>query len=241
MSFIVSANTCPDVVFLEHVVAEMTLTLSMDDDNDYNEYGYMDYYYNPSVMYHSGPRRGAISIKLTSPSGTVSTLLPERRDDFVSDQGYQNWPFMSVHYWAEDPFGEWVLDVYFSSPSGYVSVQDLNLILYGTSVVPQSVHRIPAQCSSLCERGCAASGERYCDSCKHSRMPDTLKCVDACPSGLCDVDGYCVKCGPLLSPGAIVGVVSGTAALLATAGFVGAFFVPWRKLFLKYKKSYSTV
>lgn len=224
-------------------MAEMTLTISMYENNDYGDYSYMDYYSDPSVLYHDGPRRGAISIKLTSPAGTVSTLLPERKDDFVSNEGYAEWPFMSVHYWGEEPSGEWVLGVYYSSPSGSVTVSDLNLVLYGTSEVPESVHRIPAQCSSLCERGCAASGEYYCDSCKSSRMPDTLKCVEKCPSGLCDVDGYCVDCGSSrsVSPGVIAGISGAAALLLGLVGFAGVYFTPWRKLFFRYNRNYTSV
>ena len=33
-------------------------------------------------------------------------LLSERVGDFSAD-GFNNWPFMSVHTWGEDPAGVW--------------------------------------------------------------------------------------------------------------------------------------
>uniref|UniRef100_A0A8C5LGV0 Prohormone convertase 3 n=1 Tax=Jaculus jaculus TaxID=51337 RepID=A0A8C5LGV0_JACJA len=53
-------------------------------------------------------RRGDLEISLTSPMGTRSTLVAIRPLD-VSGQGYNNWVFMSTHYWDEDPQGLWTL------------------------------------------------------------------------------------------------------------------------------------
>ncbi len=55
------------VVFLEHVVVEMTLDITV---NDGDTYSYYDYFDDPSVIYHDGPRRGQISVELYSPYGT---------------------------------------------------------------------------------------------------------------------------------------------------------------------------
>ena len=74
---------CDNVRFLEHVQAKVTLTAT---------------------------RRGDIHIYLTSPSGTRSTLLAQRPMD-NSRSGFQNWPFMTVHTWGENPNGEWKLEV----------------------------------------------------------------------------------------------------------------------------------
>lgn len=78
-------------------------------------------------------RRGDLEIELLSPMGTRSTLVairwagaPEggprlrprlapvtctvsRRPFDVSTQGYNDWVFMSTHFWDEDPHGVWTL------------------------------------------------------------------------------------------------------------------------------------
>lgn len=101
IQFSVDASNC-DVVFVEHVVVEMTLTISVDTP-DYQEYDYRDYYFDPGVINHAGPRRGDIMIELLSPVGTKSVLLPHRKNDFVNEEGYSDWPFMSVHHWGRIP------------------------------------------------------------------------------------------------------------------------------------------
>ncbi len=54
--------------------------------------------------------RGNIMIVLTSPSGTRSTLLfPRERDTFADS--FEEWPFLSVHFWGEPPQGTWNLEV----------------------------------------------------------------------------------------------------------------------------------
>ncbi|XP_050995797.1 proprotein convertase subtilisin/kexin type 4 isoform X2 [Acomys russatus] len=78
-------------------------------------------------------RRGDLEISLTSPMGTHSTLVAIRPLD-VSSQGYNNWVFMSTHYWDEDPQGLWTLGLenkgyYFNTGTLYY----YTLLLYGTA------------------------------------------------------------------------------------------------------------
>lgn len=40
--------------------------------------------------------------------GTNTMLLSEREQDW-SDEGFVNWPLMSVHTWGENPSGTWKL------------------------------------------------------------------------------------------------------------------------------------
>ena len=54
--------------------------------------------------------RGNLRILLTSPSGTVTTLLFERPRD-VTGSSFDRWPFMSVHFWGERPEGVWNLTI----------------------------------------------------------------------------------------------------------------------------------
>uniref|UniRef100_P29121-8 Isoform 8 of Proprotein convertase subtilisin/kexin type 4 n=1 Tax=Mus musculus TaxID=10090 RepID=P29121-8 len=78
-------------------------------------------------------RRGDLEIFLTSPMGTRSTLVAIRPLD-ISGQGYNNWIFMSTHYWDEDPQGLWTLGLenkgyYFNTGTLYY----YTLLLYGTA------------------------------------------------------------------------------------------------------------
>ncbi|KAK3854786.1 hypothetical protein Pcinc_038753 [Petrolisthes cinctipes] len=81
-------------------------------------------------------RRGSLSITLTSPHGTVADLLTERLMD-GSSRGFQKWPFMSVHTWAENPRGTWTVNISDSSQmTANGAVGEIELILYGTKHKP---------------------------------------------------------------------------------------------------------
>ena len=150
----------------------------------------------------------------------------------MNDEGYYSWPFMSVHHWGEQPVGDWKINIYFSSESGYVTLSNLAVVLYGTNQVPEAVLRIPEQCDSECvrSRGCAAPGDQYCDVCRNQRMLSSLHCVQHCPgedfkqenhsrfwwkSNSCSVGGYCLDCSRRLL-GLSVPIIS----LIALSGFV---------------------
>lgn len=73
---------CPQIRFLEHVQARVSLR------------------YSP---------RGALRVSLTSPMGTTSVLLTERPRD--NEDILDDWAFLSVHFWGERPDGRWTLRV----------------------------------------------------------------------------------------------------------------------------------
>ena len=237
ISFTVDSSTCPDVVFLEHVVVTTSLSLNTDG---YTVYYDGEYYGDSSVLDQTGPRRGDISVALTSPSGTTSLLLPKRPGDYVNYEGYYQWPFMSLHHWGESPEGTWTLTVHYDSNAGSASLNNFFVTLYGTSSTPKAVQRIPSKCSSQCSRGCAAKGSSYCDSCKRLRIPSSLRCVASCPTGQCAVEGYCVHCSPFrLSPLAITGVASGAIALLVLSGSLLLFI--WARKCHSSHSNYDTL
>lgn len=60
-----------------------------------------------SLHYHP---RGALQIVLTSPSGTKSSLLLPRPRD-TTNAGFEDWPFLSVHFWGEPANGTWTIEV----------------------------------------------------------------------------------------------------------------------------------
>ncbi|CAL1266925.1 unnamed protein product [Larinioides sclopetarius] len=100
---------CANVRYLEHVQAKLTI---------------------------SAVRRGDLHIYLTSPLGTKSTLLAQRPPD-SSRMGFQDWPFMSVHMWSENPNGIWKLEVFNDGRyGGRALLKEWHLILYGTTENP---------------------------------------------------------------------------------------------------------
>ncbi|XP_066992813.1 furin-like protease 2 [Anabrus simplex] len=82
--------------------------------------------------------RGNLRIILTSPMGTPSTLLFERPRDVVSSN-FDDWPFLSVHYWGEKADGRWTLQV-INAGSRHVNqpgiLKKWQLIFYGTATNP---------------------------------------------------------------------------------------------------------
>uniref|UniRef100_A0A2P2I154 furin n=1 Tax=Hirondellea gigas TaxID=1518452 RepID=A0A2P2I154_9CRUS len=108
------AGTSGEVRYLEHVQAKVSLRFAP---------------------------RGNINIKLRSPSGTVSTLLFERPRDILSEK-FDEWPFLSVHFWGERAVGTWQLVVTNSGsrpahqPGVLVQWQ---LVLHGTKEHPEKL------------------------------------------------------------------------------------------------------
>ena len=131
-----------------------------------------------------------MGVELTSPQGTTSTLLPYRSND-RSASSFTNWPFMSVHYWGEDPRGQWMLTVWFRGSTGSAVVSNPTVTFYGTAETPAAVQRIPTHCDSACLRGCAASGAEFCDACINLRNAHTLECINQCPPGYEKRKNYC--------------------------------------------------
>ncbi|XP_053210357.1 furin-like protease 1 isoform X2 [Panonychus citri] len=101
---------CPEVLFLEHVQSRINL---------------------------SSTRRGDIHIYLTSPAGTRSTLLEQRPMD-NSHSGFQDWPFMTVHSWGENPNGIWKLEVHNDGkyPYNRAFLKGWTMVLHGTKINP---------------------------------------------------------------------------------------------------------
>lgn len=82
--------------------------------------------------------RGNLRIHLTSPMGTTSTLLFERPRDVVSSN-FDDWPFLSVHFWGERAEGRWTLEIV-NSGNRHVNqpgiLKKWQLIFYGTLIDP---------------------------------------------------------------------------------------------------------
>lgn len=82
--------------------------------------------------------RGNLRIDLTSPLGTTSTLLFERPRDVVSSN-FDDWPFLSVHYWGEKVDGTWTMTIH-NGGNRHVNqpgiLKKWQLIFYGTATNP---------------------------------------------------------------------------------------------------------
>lgn len=197
ITFNVSSNST--IRFLEHAVivlsAEVKGYSESFDQSDYNAIDKSNDDYVNAWLENEHPRRGDIKVVLLSPHQTSSVLLPFRRHDFVNSEGYSHWPFMSVHYWGENPIGQWTLTVIFDSSEGFVEVSGVGLELYGTHSTPEALRGIPTQCHPQCSRGCSEEGPQNCDVCRNLRVAATLECVTVCPPGTSISDdhyGYCL-------------------------------------------------
>lgn len=56
-------------------------------------------------------KRGDLNISIESPQGTEAVLLTKRQNDIDHKDGIQNWPFVSVHTWGENPSGMWKIKI----------------------------------------------------------------------------------------------------------------------------------
>jgi len=87
--------------------------------------------------------RGNLKIRLTSPSGTQSVLLFERPRDMLETK-FEDWPFMSVHFWGERAAGRWKLEV-INAGNKRVNkpgiLEKFQLVFYGTDTNPVQLKR----------------------------------------------------------------------------------------------------
>lgn len=112
----------------ERVFIQMRVDGCMNTENEINYLEHVQSKISVKVKY-----RGNLQIFLTSPMGTNSTLLGRRVEDDSSD-GFNNWPFMSVHNWGEAPQGIWTLEI--SDVENNIIFLNWSLTLYGTQTNP---------------------------------------------------------------------------------------------------------
>uniref|UniRef100_H3C0R6 SPC3 n=1 Tax=Tetraodon nigroviridis TaxID=99883 RepID=H3C0R6_TETNG len=164
-------------------------------------------------------RRGDLSIRLTSPSGTVSQLLANRPND-DSTEGFNRWEFMTTHCWGERPAGRWTLEVRDSGSQERAcpvagALKEWSLVIYGTAAPPHAVHvqrarsaegqmendfvgKYEGPCDPECgDSGCAGPGPHHCITCLHFFLKfknNTRTCVSQCPRGFWGDRRRCKKC-----------------------------------------------
>uniref|UniRef100_A0A1I8AIR0 P/Homo B domain-containing protein n=1 Tax=Steinernema glaseri TaxID=37863 RepID=A0A1I8AIR0_9BILA len=115
----------------------LNFTLEVNGCNGQSPVLYLEHVQVVSTIRYG--KRGDLRLKLISPKGTQSVLLPERPQDYNSN-GFHKWPFLSVHMWGEDPRGTWTLIVESFTNNRNVggTFHDWTLLLYGTETPAQS-------------------------------------------------------------------------------------------------------
>lgn len=98
--------------------------------------------------------RGNIMLVLVSPSGTKSTLLFPRPRDTLGSR-FDQWPFLSVHFWGESVAGTWTLEVINMGQEraprpGQGLLHKWQMIFYGTDENPI---RLPRRSQSFSSGG----------------------------------------------------------------------------------------
>ncbi|XP_076977422.1 proprotein convertase subtilisin/kexin type 4 isoform X3 [Tamandua tetradactyla] len=120
-------------------------------------------------------RRGDLEIVLTSPMGTRSTLVAIRPFD-ISGQGYNNWIFMSTHFWDEDPQGVWTLILenkgYFFNTGYFNHTQQA--MTPGPGRPARPALRVCTSCHSSCYT-CRGSSALDCTACPPSFTLDVRR------------------------------------------------------------------
>lgn len=92
-------------------------------------------------------RRGDLSVELRSPHGIASHLSTARRSDDYRG-GYEDWTFMSVAHWGEDPAGDWTIvvkDTRVDDNNGTFVDWKLNLFGECTDASRQDLLPLPAE------------------------------------------------------------------------------------------------
>ena len=129
------------------------------------------------------PSRGGLTISLKSPSGIVSPLLEKRGHD-VGNQGFTNWPFLTVFNWGENPTGTWELTIKDTSGRAGVLVE-WRLDVYGTCNSSLFEHIDEKKmCIDECVKGCPHPFSEKCIGCKKYCDCEKGVCVSQCDHDL---------------------------------------------------------
>lgn len=99
------------IFFFSRVISGSGLTVKVEMDGCADTPNYIQYLEHVQVkitLRYS--RRGDVQLYLVSPNGTRSTLLQKRKNDY-QDGEFKDWPFMTVHFWGEQPMGTWRLEI----------------------------------------------------------------------------------------------------------------------------------
>ena len=115
----------------------MDLTVSEDDCGGDSNIKYLEHVV--VIIEARFFRRGYLEGYVTSPSGTVSQILPYRPYDVIATD-FNDWPILSLHFWGENPQGTWKLTLRSHFPRNVFSGKYyLNLFNTALNVLIDSV------------------------------------------------------------------------------------------------------
>ncbi|KAI3384227.1 hypothetical protein SNEBB_007136 [Seison nebaliae] len=187
-------HTCKSVVngHRERIPASSTISSTITFDACRESKNEIEYIEQVQVYVTiSSKRRGAIEIRLWSPSNTESVLIRGRRND-KSEKGFNDWPILVTRLWGEPASGIWTLRV---TDTHDTDAQLINwyLMVYGTKEAPINLRRSLSE-TDIIERISIKRKDlvRYSSS-----SLSNLHCHVACdesvrPCGPTEVD--CKKC-----------------------------------------------
>ncbi|NWR25354.1 PCSK4 convertase, partial [Emberiza fucata] len=122
-------------------------------------------------------RRGDLVVALSSPMGTTSTLVTLRPYD-TSQDGYQDWTFMSTHFWDENPKGIWTLQLENKGDAENTGqLTSFILHLHGTDE-DMPARRSAATATDECLR---RDEQGACEDCGSSLYTHHGSCLSYCP------------------------------------------------------------
>ncbi len=78
------------------------------------------------------PRRGQLDVRLISPSGTVSRMMPAN----LSIAAGFDWTMTSVHHWGELAAGRWRVEIKDAEAGSAGTLEQVDVKIFGTAVPP---------------------------------------------------------------------------------------------------------
>jgi len=88
--------------------------------------------------------KGNLTITLTSPGNTTSTFCTPHSDTLNK---FENWKFMTVRSWAENPNGNWTLSIT-NNGATVGNLTDTQLVIYGTSTPSAAITSVTLAAST---------------------------------------------------------------------------------------------
>ncbi|KAL4219234.1 proprotein convertase subtilisin kexin type [Mactra antiquata] len=147
-------------------------------------------------MIYSGYYRGDVQIDLESPQGTRSTIFSRRKFDKAGLSQIVQWTFMSVHFWGENPSGNWTIRLIDKESTTGMYLYSWQLIFYGTITDPHSGSPTGGvlgshcnnsdDCSGITNGGCLLDG-KICIKCEDKyRIIGSYCVLDGWSGGFCN-------------------------------------------------------
>lgn len=105
------SHICDQCLFFSLIDSREKLVIDIDTRACKGSRNYVRYLEHTHIVISlAHASRGAVSIDLVSPMGTRSRVLGRRKGD-IKRGSFKNWAFLSTHFWGENPYGTWKLEI----------------------------------------------------------------------------------------------------------------------------------